>query len=120
MACRQVIVEKLVLVSQQLHSTERFSEKEIPSQLKAFKTIVSVLKTSELRKIWQSIKSLSATQEIKQTVRNLFIDIVRNSGSSPCIMFILDLLKTKQMTEIENYSTIVTMNHYNNHTSDMV
>jgi len=106
------IVEKLVLVSQQLHSTELFAEKEIPSQLKALKTIVSVLKTSELKKIWQSVQSLSATQEIKQTVRNLFIDIVRNSGSSPCVMFILDLVKTNQLTEIETYYIIVTTNHY--------
>merc|ERR1719178_145441 len=106
------IVEKLVLVSQQIHSTELFAEKEIPSQLKALKTIVSVLKTSELKKIWQSVQSLSATQEIKQTVTNLFIDIVRNSGSSPCVMFILDLVKTNQLTEIENYYTIVTTNHY--------
>ena len=96
------IVEKLVLVSEQLHSTELFAEKEIPSQLKALKTIVSVLKTSEIKKIWQS----------KQTVRNLFIDIVRNSGSSPCVMFILNLLKSNQLTEIENYYTIVTLGHY--------
>merc|ERR1719282_1339143 len=106
------IVEKLVLVSEQLHSTELFAEKEIPSQLKALKTIVSILKTSELEKIWQSIESLSASQEVKQTVRNLFIDIVRNSGSSPCVMFILNLLKSNQLTEIENYYTIVTLGHY--------
>ena len=106
------IVEKLILVSEQLHSTELFAEKEIPSQLKALKTIVSVLKTSQLEKIWQSIESLSASQEVKQTVRNLFIDIVRNSGSSPCVMFILELLKTYQLTEIENYYTIVTLGHY--------
>merc|ERR1740128_459929 len=106
------IVERLVLVSEQLHSTELFAEKEIPSQLKALKTIVSVLKTSELQKIWQSIQRLSVSQEVKQTVRNMFIDIVRNSGSSPCVMFILDLLKTNQLTEIENYYTIVTLVHY--------
>merc|ERR1740128_627548 len=106
------IVERLVLVSEQLHSTELFAEKEIPSQLKALKTIVSVLKTSELQKIWQSIQSLSVSQEVQQTVRNMFIDIVRNSGSSPCVMFILDLLKTNQLTEIENYYTIVTLVHY--------
>merc|ERR1711874_895536 len=50
-------VEKLSLVAQQLHSTELIAEKEVPSQLKALKTIISVLKTSELKQIFESIKS---------------------------------------------------------------
>merc|ERR1711874_678316 len=102
-------VEKLSLVAQQLHSTELIAEKEVPSQLKALKTIISVLKTSELKQIFESIKSLSVTQEIKQTIRTLFIDLVRNSGSSPSVMFILDALKNEQLTEMENYYTIVTL-----------
>merc|ERR1712061_569873 len=106
------IVEKLSLVAQQLHSTELIAEKEVPSQLKALKTIISVLKTSELKQIFESIKSLSVTQEIKQTIRTLFIDLVRNSGSSPSVMFILDALKNEQLTEMENYYTIVTLSHY--------
>merc|ERR1711874_731877 len=105
-------VEKLSLVAQQLHSTELIAEKEVPSQLKALKTIISVLKTSELKQIFESIKSLSVTQEIKQTIRTLFIDLVRNSGSSPSVMFILDALKNEQLTEMENYYTIVTLSHY--------
>ena len=106
------IVEKLQEIASQLQSAEHFAEKEIPSQLKALKTVVSVMSTEQIKQMFQMVKSISSSEHEKKIVRNLFIDIVRNSGTPATVMFITDAIKDEELTEMELYYTIVTMSHY--------
>jgi len=106
------IVQKLQQIAQELEDVENFAQKEIPSQLKNLKTVVSIMKTDDIKQMFLSIQSLSCTQQQKQTIRNLFIDIVRNAGTPSTVMFLKDMIEQEQLTEVESYMIIVTLNHY--------
>merc|ERR1712126_49057 len=69
-------------------------------------------KTEDIKQIFQTLQSLSCTQQQKQTIRNLFIDIVRNAGTPSTVMFLKDMIEQEQLTEVESYMIIVTLNHY--------
>ena len=106
------IVEKLLVIAKELQSSEHFAEKEIPSQLKALKTVISFLKTEDIKYMFETIISLSCSTEEKQIVRNLFFDLCRSSGTPATVMFLLECIKTEKLTETEMYLTIVTLSHY--------
>ena len=106
------IVEKLLVIAKELQSSEHFAEKEIPSQIKALKTVISVLKTEDIKYMFETILSLSCSTEEKQIVRNLFFDLCRSSGTPATVMFLLECIKTEKLTETEMYLTIVTLSHY--------
>merc|ERR1712186_160286 len=106
------IVEKLMVITKELSSTEHFAEKEIASKLQALKTVISVMKTEDIMYMFESIESLSCSSEEKQTVRNFFFDLVRNAGSPSTVMFLLDSIKKEKLSETEMYLTIVTLSHY--------
>jgi len=106
------IVQRLQQIARQLEDVENFAQKEIPSQLRNLKTVISIMKTEDIKQIFKTIQSLSCTQQQKQTIRNLFIDIVRNAGTPSTVMFLKDMIEQEQLTEIESYMVIVTLNHY--------
>merc|ERR1719228_3257607 len=109
---KRQIVQRLQQIAQELEDVENFAQKEIPSQLKNLKTVVSIMKTEDIKQMFLSIQSLSCTQQQKQTIRNLFIDIVRNAGTPTTVMFLKDMIEQEQLTEVESYMIIVTLNHY--------
>merc|ERR1719347_540042 len=80
------IVEKLQKIARELE------DKEIPQQLRALKTVISIMKTDDIKQIFQSIQSISAPQQQKQIIRNLFVDIVRNAGSPSTIVFLKEMI----------------------------
>merc|ERR1712126_725345 len=106
------IVQKLQKIAEEIEDVEHFAEKQIPNQLKALKTVVSVIKTDDLKEMFQAVQSISSSSQQKQTVRNLFLSIVRNSGSPPAVMFLKEMIEQEQLTEAENYMVIVTLAHY--------
>merc|ERR1719348_636015 len=106
------IVQKLQKIAEEIEDVEHFAEKQIPNQLKALKTVVSAMKTEDIKEMFQAVQSLSSSSQQKQTVRNLFLDIVRNSGSPPAVMFLKEMIEQEQLTEVENYMVIVTLAHY--------
>jgi len=106
------IVQRLQQIAQEIEDVENFAQKEIPSQLRNIKTVISIMKTEDIKQIFQSIQSLSCTQQQKQTIRNLFIDIVRNAGTPSTVMFLKEMIEQEQLTEVESYMVIATLNHY--------
>merc|ERR1712131_130771 len=104
--------ESLQQIAQEIEDVENFAQKEIPSQLRNIKTVISIMKTEDIKQIFQSIQSLSCTQQQKQTIRNLFIDIVRNAGTPSTVMFLKEMIEQEQLTEVESYMIIATLNHY--------
>merc|ERR1712142_1358277 len=106
------IVQRLQQIAQEIEDVENFAQKEIPSQLRNIKTVISIMKTEDIKQIFQSIQSLSCTQQQKQTIRNLFIDIVRNAETPSTVMFLKEMIEQEQLTEVESYMVIVTLNHY--------
>merc|ERR1712121_399531 len=114
------IVQKLQKIAEEIEDVEHFAEKQIPNQLKALKTVVSVMKTDDLKEMFQAVQSISSSSQQKQTVRNLFLSIVRNSGSPPAVMFLKEMIEQEQLTEAENYMVIVTLAHYMKVPTDQV
>jgi len=106
------IVEKLSSIAIDLEQSEHYAEKEIPSYLKELRTVVSVMNTQDIHDLFTAIKSISATESQKQTIRSLFFDIVRNAGSPSTIMFLKDAVEKEMLTEAENYFVVVTLAHY--------
>merc|ERR1711973_990167 len=106
------IIQRLQQIAQEIEDVENFAQKEIPSQLRNIKTVISIMKTEDIKQIFQSIQSLSCTQQQKQTIRNLFIDIVRNAGTPSTVMFLKEMIEQEQLTEVESYMVIATLNHY--------
>merc|ERR1719347_1077818 len=100
------IVEKLQKIARELE------DKEIPQQLRALKTVISIMKTDDIKQIFQSIQSISAPQQQKQIIRNLFVDIVRNAGSPSTIVFLKEMIEQEQLNELESYLVIATLSHY--------
>ena len=107
------MVQKLKQIASEMNQVEQFAEKEIPSQLKSLKTILSVMKTQDLRQMYERLRSSSFSSEHqKDTARTLFIEIVRNAGTSPCVMFLKQMIEQDQMSEIEKFLVVSTFTHY--------
>merc|ERR1712168_763475 len=108
------MVQKIQQIASEMSQSEQFAEKEIPSKLKSLKTILSVMKTQDLKQMYQRLQSSSSSssQEQKDTARTLYIEIVRNAGTSPCVMFLKQMIEQDQMTEIEKFLVVSTFTHY--------
>merc|ERR1719403_326995 len=108
------MVEKLEQIASEMSQSEQFAEKEIPSKLKTLKTFLSVMKTQDLQQMYQKLQSSSSSSSSSQkdTARTLFIEIVRNSGTSPCVMFLKQMIEQDQMSEIEKFLVVSTFSHY--------
>merc|ERR1719376_1152061 len=107
------MVQKLQEIASDMNQSEQFAEKEIPSKLKSLKTILSVMKTQDLQQMYQKLQSSSSSsQEQKDTARTLYIEIVRNAGTSPCVMFLKQMIEQDQMSEIEKFLVVSTFSHY--------
>merc|ERR1711962_1371630 len=107
------MVEKLEQIASEMCQSEQFAEKEIPSKLKTLKTILSVMKTQDLQQMYQKLQSSSSSSSSqKDTARTLFIEIVRNAGTSPSVMFLKQMIEQDQMSEIEKFLVVSTFSHY--------
>merc|ERR1711973_93653 len=107
------MVEKLEQIASEMSQSEQFAEKEIPSKLKTLKTFLSVMKTQDLQQMYQKLQSsTSSSSSQKDTARTLFIEIVRNSGTSPSVMFLKQMIEQDQMSEIEKFLVVSTFSHY--------
>merc|ERR1712168_200037 len=107
------MVQKIQEIASEMSQSEQFAEKEIPSKLKSLKTILSVMKTKDLQQMYQRLQSSSSSsQEQKDTARTLYIEIVRNAGTSPCVMFLKQMIEQDQMSEIEKFLVVSTFTHY--------
>merc|ERR1711970_848644 len=105
------LIEKLKKIAIQMAEVENFGEKEIPSELKTMKTVLSVLTTVELKEVYASIMDLTVLVEMKETMRTLFLDTVRHAGTSPCIMFLKEMIETEELTDAETLFAIVGLAH---------
>merc|ERR1719403_666865 len=106
------MVEKLEQIASEMSQSKQFAEKEIPSKLKTLKTFLSVMKTQDLQQMYQKLQSSSSSSSQKDTARTLFIEIVRNSGTSPSVMFLKQMIEQDQMSEIEKFLVVSTFSHY--------
>merc|ERR1712168_570166 len=107
------MVQKIQEIASEMSQSEQFAEKEIPSKLKSLKTILSVMKTQDLKQMYQRLQSSSSSsQEQRNTARTLYIEIVRNAGTSPCVMFLKQMIEQDQMSEIEKFLVVSTFTHY--------
>merc|ERR1719462_683711 len=107
------MVQKLQQIASEMNQSEQFAEKEIPSKLKSLKTILSVMKTQDLQQMYQRLQSSSSSsQDQRNTARTLYIEIVRNAGTSPCVMFLKQMIEQDQMSEIEKFLVVSTFSHY--------
>merc|ERR1711970_787457 len=105
------VIEKLTVVANQLAELENFGKKEIPSELKTVKTVLSVLTTVELKEVYASIMDLTVLAEAKEIMRTLFLDTVKQAGTSPCIMFLKEMIETEELTDAETLFAIVGLAH---------
>merc|ERR1719250_424199 len=80
---------------------------EIPSELKALKTVLSVFTTDELKEVYAAVMELSVPVEVKETMRSLLLDTVRQAGTSPSIMFLKEMIEAEKLTDAETLLTIV-------------
>merc|ERR1712168_1246843 len=109
------MVQKIQEIASEMNQSEQFAEKEIPSKLKSLKPILSVMKTKDLQQMYQRLQSSSSSssqEQKKDTARTLYIEIVRNAGTSPCVMFLKQMIEQDQMTEIEKFLVVSTFTHY--------
>merc|ERR1719436_1314289 len=104
------MVEKLYQIATDLTIVDQFAEKELASQLKTLTTLVSVITTSDLKEMYQTIKS--STHAYKETARTLYIEIVRNSGTSPAVIFLKEMVEKDLISETEKFMVLSTFTHY--------
>merc|ERR1719312_693496 len=105
------LIEKLTVVANQLAEIENFGKKEIPSELKALKTVISVFTTVELKEVYASIMELTVPVQVKETMRSLLLDTVRQAGTSPSIMFLKEMIEAEKLTDVETLFAIVGLAH---------
>jgi len=108
---KRKVVEKLAFVSSQLTDIEQFGKKEIPSQMKSLKTVISILTTEDLKELYTIVKAYPAQKETKETMRTLLLETVRMAGTSPCIVFIKEMIDTQEFSDIEAFLAITTLPH---------
>merc|ERR1711970_775048 len=105
------VIEKLTVVANQLAELENFGKKEIPSELKTLKTVLSVLTTTELKEVYTSIMAFTVPVEVKETMRSLLLDTVRQAGTSPCIIFLKEMIEAEELSDAETLLAIVGLAH---------
>jgi len=108
---KRKVVEKLSFVASQLAEIEHFGKKEIPSQLKSLKTVISILTTEDLNELYTIVKSYSAPKEIKDTMRTLLLETVRMAGTSPSVVFIKKMIEVQELSDMEAFMAITTLPH---------
>merc|ERR1711970_1461382 len=104
---KRKVIEKLTVVANQMAEIENFGKKEIPSELKTLKTVLSVFTTVELKEVYTSIMDLTVLVEMKETMRTLFLDTVKQAGTSPCIIFLKEMIEAEELTDAETLFAIV-------------
>merc|ERR1711887_52943 len=110
-ALKGKVIEKLTVVTNQMAEIENFGKKEIPSELKTLKTVLSVFTTVELKEVYTSIMALTVPVEVKETMRSLLLDTVRHAGTSPCIIFLKEMIEAEELTDAETLFAIVGLAH---------
>eukprot|EP00092_Neocalanus_flemingeri_P041113 GFUD01044771.1.p1 GENE.GFUD01044771.1~~GFUD01044771.1.p1 ORF type:complete len:1713 (+),score=410.65 GFUD01044771.1:554-5140(+) len=106
------VIAKLTAIATELGELEHFGKKEIPSQLKSLKTVLAIFTTKDLKAVYTSIKAISVPAEIKLTMRTLFLEAVKMAGSSPCVMFLKEMIETEELTYTETFMAVTTLAHY--------
>merc|ERR1711881_701792 len=107
---KRQMVERLQQISSDISQVDQFAEKELASQLRTLTSLVSVLTTSDLKEIYQTIRSNSNQQQ--ETARTLYIELVRNSGPSPAVIFLKEMVEQDQISETEKFLVLSTFTHY--------
>jgi len=107
---KRQMVERLQQISSDISQVDQFAEKELASQLRTLTSLVSVLTTSDLKEIYQTIRSNS--NQHQETARTLYIELVRNSGTSPAVIFLKEMVEQDQISETEKFLVLSTFTHY--------
>merc|ERR1719312_281772 len=106
------VIEKLTVVANQLREIENFGKKDIPSELRTLKNVLSVLTTVELKGVYESLLVSKAPVEVKETMRSLLLDTVRLAGTSPSIVFLKEMIEAEKLSDAETLFVIVGLAHY--------
>merc|ERR1712025_808547 len=109
---KEKVIEKLTVVANQLREIDNFGKKDIPSELKTLKNVLSVLTTVELKEVYESLLELKAPVEVKETMRSVLLDTVRLAGTSPSIVFLKEMIEAEELTDAETLFVIVGLAHY--------
>jgi len=69
------------------------------------------LTTEDLKELYTIIKAYPDQKETKETMRTLLLETVRMAGTSPCIVFIKNMIDTQEFSDIEAFLAIPTLPH---------
>ena len=103
------MIEKLQQVASDISQVDHFAEKELASQLKTLTSLMSVMTTEDLKEMYQTIQS---NTEYQETASTLYIELVRNSGTSPAVMFLKEMIEKDQISETQKFLIVSTFTHY--------
>jgi len=110
-AIKTKVVEKLTLIADHLVQHEQFGKKEVPSEIKSLKTVLSIMTKDDLMALYNTVLGLNVPAETKETIRTILLETIKMSGTSPAIMCIKEMIETEQISKTEAFLAIVTMAH---------
>ena len=109
---KEKIVKELSQIVKDLHEVEEFEKKQISNRVLSISRVVSLLSTSTMKSLYQEVKSLGASEEEKETLRQLVLEITVLSGTNPSIMFMKDLIESEEVSPLRAGIAIATIPHY--------
>merc|ERR1719167_516299 len=104
-------IEKLTFVAENLAVHEGFGKKQIPSYLKSLKSVLYIMTKDDLMKLYNRVQAMNVPTETKETIRTLFLETAKMSGTSPVVMFFKEMIETEQLSQTETFMVLATLAH---------
>ena len=102
---KNMVVDKFMQIAADMTNLENFGEKQVPSTLTALKSFLGGLNTTELRSIFDELRT-------GVVERRLFLDTLMMTGSSPSVIFFKDLMESGEVSVMEIAEWLLPLPHY--------
>lgn len=107
----------IISIIDDLSSVEELAQKEIPLRLTTFIRGMTLLKVEDIKSLYTDLKSTvyspaHSNQEKISMFHNIFFDAVMVSGTTPAVLFLKDMIKSKEIPTYQATYLLMLLPHH--------
>merc|ERR1719391_10933 len=109
---KQKIVEKISQIVRDLKEVEEFEKKQVSAHALTLSRSLFLLDEEEMKSLFEELKELNMDEEDRETARQLFLEIIKTSGSNSSIKFLKKMIESGELSSLRIGEIIATLPHY--------
>merc|ERR1711887_508759 len=106
------LVELLETFTKSIEEVENFGDKKVTARVMAMTEIFSLLGTEDMTSLYNEIRERHSDKIRTEQMRQLVLDMGVIAGTSPSIIFIKNMIETREMSTARLVKTISTLPHF--------